>query len=88
MFNIENDPLSIRDLRGAMAGRADKGLLVTTGTITRDARQEARRDGAIPIDIIDGEELVQRLKALRLGVKVTERVVEDVIIDQQWFESI
>lgn len=75
----------IRDFRGAMVGRADKGLFITTGTFTRDARQEATRDGAPPVDLIDGEELVQKLKELRLGVKVEqEEVVE---IDDQWFKA-
>jgi len=58
-----------------MAGRADKGLLLTTGTITRDGRREAQRDGATPIDMIGGEELVQRLKTLQMGVEVSTRVV-------------
>ena len=45
---------AIRDFRGALVGRADKGLFVTTGTFTRDAMREATRDGAPPIDLIDG----------------------------------
>lgn len=40
----------IRDFRGAMSGRADKGLIMTTGSFTREAKKEAQRDGAIPID--------------------------------------
>ena len=52
----------VRDFRGAMVGRADKGLLITTGTFTKDARAEAQRDGAPPIDLIDGESLVEKLK--------------------------
>ena len=60
----------IRDFRGAMQGRTDKGLFITTGTFTRDALKEATRDGAPPIDLIDGEQLVQRLKELSLGVKI------------------
>lgn len=81
-------PNVIRDLRGAMAGRADKGLLLTTGTITRDGRREAQRDGATPIDMIGGEELVQRLKDLKMGVEVSTHVVEDVRVNLQWFESL
>ncbi|GAB4292185.1 MAG: restriction endonuclease [Oscillatoriaceae cyanobacterium] len=76
----------IRDFRGAMQGRTDKGLFVTTGTFTRDAVKEATRDGAPPIDLIDGEQLVQRLKELRLGVKIT--MIEAVEIDTAWFEKI
>ncbi len=76
----------IRDFRGAMQGRTDKGLFVTTGTFTRDAVKEATRDGAPPIDLIDGEQLVERLKELRLGVKIT--MIESVEIDTAWFEKI
>ncbi len=77
---------AIRDFRGAMIGRADKGLFITTGTFTRDAIKEATRDGASPIDLIDGENLVDMLKQLRLGVKV--RMVEEVEVDAAWFEGI
>lgn len=76
---------AIRDFRGAMIGRADKGLFITTGTFTRDAIKEATRDGASPIDLIDGENLVEMLKQLRLGVKV--RMVEEVEVDAAWFEG-
>ncbi len=65
-----------------MMGRADKGLIITTGTFTRDAIAEATRDGARPIDLIDGSDLVERLKELGLGVGVSTRVVEDVSIDE------
>lgn len=76
----------IRDFRGAMQGRTDKGLFITTGTFTRDAIKEATRDGAPPIDLIDGEQLVQRLKELGLGVKIT--MIESVEIDTSWFTEI
>lgn len=76
----------IRDFRGAMQGRTDKGLFVTTGTFTRDAIKEATRDGAPPIDLIDGEQLVQRLKELSLGVKIT--MIESVEVDKDWFTKI
>ena len=78
----------VRDFRGAMVGRADKGLIITTGTFTRDARREAQRDGTTPIDLIDGEELVNKLKELRMGVDVKERISEDVLVDHDWFASI
>jgi restriction system protein len=76
----------IRDFRGAMQGRTDKGLLITTGTFTRDAIKEATRDGAPPIDLIDGEQLVQRLKELKLGVNI--KMVEVVEVDTDWFTKI
>ena len=74
----------IRDFRGAMTGRAEKGLFLTTGAFTRDAKNEAIRDGAPRVDLIDGQELVEKLKELRLGVKVeTEEVIE---VDVEWLE--
>ncbi|MDP3792765.1 MAG: restriction endonuclease [bacterium] len=75
----------IRDFRGAMVGRADKGLFITTGTFTRDAKQEATRDGAPPIDLIEGDELVEKMRELGLGIKTkTEEIIE---IDKEWFKS-
>ncbi|WP_286392231.1 Mrr restriction system protein [Pseudanabaena mucicola] len=76
----------IRDFRGAMQGRTDKGLFVTTGTFTRDAVKEATRDGAPPIDLIDGEQLVNRLKDLKLGVNI--KMIESVEVDLDWFSKI
>ena len=73
----------VRDFRGAMEGRADKGLFITTGTFSFDAREEATREGANPIDLIDGEMLVEKMKELGLGIQIkTEEVVE---IDKDWF---
>lgn len=76
-------PEKVRDFRGAMVGRSDKGLLITTGRFTPEARKEANRDGAPPLELIDGEELARMLKNLRLGVTV--RMVESVEVDQNWF---
>lgn len=77
---------AIRDFRGAMQGRADKGLFITTGYFTREAVKEATRDGAIAIDIVDGEKLAEKLKKLGLGVKI--ELVERIEIDEEWFKSI
>ena len=77
----------IRDFRGAMIGRTDKGLMITTGTYTAEARREAQRDGAPPIDLIDGEALVQKLKELELGVSVRQRIVEDITVVPEFFQS-
>ena len=63
-----------------MVGRADKGLIVTTGTFTADARREATRDGAPAIDLVDGDALCDLLKSLRIGVKV--EIVESIVVDQ------
>ena len=78
----------IRDFRGAMVGRADKGLLITTGTFTKDAMREAARDGAPAIDLVDGEQFLDKLKELGLGVKTRKVEVEEVSIDPEWFASI
>ena len=79
-------PEVVRGFRGAMTGRADKGLIITTGGFTREARKEATRDGAPPIDLIDGELLIEKLKEFKLGVKT--RMVEEVEIDREWFSSL
>ncbi|PSR53812.1 restriction endonuclease [Adhaeribacter arboris] len=76
-------PSQIRDFRGAMQGRADKGLFITTGTFTRDATKEATRDGAPPIDLIDGELLCEKLKEFRLGVET--KFIENVDVQHDWF---
>lgn len=79
---------AVRDFRGAMAGRGDKGLLITTGTFTSDAKAEATRDGAPPVDLIDGQRLCDLLKEYDLGVKTTVRQVEDIAIDANFFDDI
>jgi restriction system protein len=78
----------IRDFRGAMQGRADKGLVITTGTFTPDARKEATRDGAPAIDLIDGEALCQLLYEQKLGLKVVPITTEIVTLDESFFEDI
>jgi len=78
----------VRDFRGAMVGRADKGLLITTGNFTKDATREATRDGAPAIDLIDGDLLVDKLKELGLGVQTKKVQIEQVSIDQDWFTSL
>ncbi|WP_305094355.1 restriction endonuclease [Prescottella sp. R16] len=79
---------AVRDLRGAMAGRGEKGLLITTGTFTSEARAESRRDGAPPVDLIDGERLCGLLKEHALGVRTTTRVVEDVTVQPDFFTGL
>ena len=78
---------SVRDFRGAMSGRGDKGLLITTGSFTRGARDEATRDGAPPVDLVSGDELCDLLKEYALGVKVTERVIEDIEVEPRFFDQ-
>ena len=74
----------IRDFRGAMQGRADKGLFITTGKFSAPAMEEANRPGAAPIDLVDGDELVEKLRELQLGVVP----VNDYVIDEAWFLAI
>jgi restriction system protein len=69
-----------------MVGRADKGLIITTGTFTADARKEATRDGAPAIDLVDGDALCDLLKSLRIGVKV--ETVESITVDQSSLSSL
>lgn len=72
---------AVRDFRGAMMGRADKGLILTTGTFTPDAKREALRDGVPPIQLVDGERLIEMFEKLELGLK--PRTTYD--IDQEFF---
>lgn len=87
-FKGSVSPSIVRDFRGAMVGRADKGLLITTGSFTKEARREAQREGAPPLDLIDGEALAEKLKELGMGVNTRQRVVEDVSVNKQFFESV
>ncbi len=74
--------------RGVMLGRADKGLLITTGKFTQEAELKAAAERAPEILLIDGEGLNDKLKALGLGVRTEQVLVERVIIEQEWFESV
>lgn len=78
----------VRDFRGAMVGRADKGLLITTGSFTKDAMREATRDGAPAIDLVDGDQFLDKLKELGLGVKTRTVEVEEITVDREWFADI
>jgi restriction system protein len=79
-------PSQVRDFRGAMQGRADKGLFITTGTFTREAIKEATRDGAPPIDLIDGELLCDKLKEFGLGIET--EIIESVNVKSDWFNKL
>jgi restriction system protein len=73
----------IRNFRGAIVGRADRGMFITTGSFTKAAIEEANRDGAAPIDLVDGDQLADKLKELALGVKT--ELVEKVTVEPEWF---
>jgi restriction system protein len=76
-------PTQVRDFRGAMQGRADKGIILTTGTFTSEARREASRDGVPPIELVDGEKLLDMFEELELGLKP----VTAYEIDNGFFEE-
>lgn len=76
----------IRDFRGAMVGRTDKGLFMTTGTFTSGAKTEATRDGAPALDLIDGQQLCTIIKDLKLGVNT--KTIEVVEINESWFNQL
>jgi restriction system protein len=79
-------PGVVRDFRGAMQGRADKGLILTTGTFSPEARREATRDGAPAIDLIDGDALCLLLKDLRLGISIEQ--IESIKVQPNFFNDI
>ena len=76
----------IRDFRGAVQGRADKGLFITTGHFTSQASDEATRDGAIAIDLIDGDRLCDLLKDHTLGIET--EMIERIHIKPDWFQTL
>lgn len=76
----------IRNFRGAIVGRADRGMFITTGNFTKAAIEEANRDGAAPIDLVDGDQLADKLKELALGI--TTELVEKVTVEPGWFLSL
>lgn len=73
----------VGDFRNAMIGRAEKGIIITTGTFSTEASKEANRDGAPPIELVDGELLVSMFEAVQLGVK-PKTVFE---VDQAFFDQ-
>lgn len=76
----------MRDFRGAMVGRADKGLFITTGTFSPAAVKEATRDGAPPIDLVDGDQLADKIKEFRLGIET--EMIEKVTVQKEWFKNL
>ncbi len=75
-------PNVVRELRGAMVGRGDKGILITTGRFTSAAKDEARRPGAPPVDLIDGPRLCDLMLELGIGVRQLP------VVDRSFFETI
>ncbi len=75
----------IQAFQGASMPTSDRGIMITTGTFTAEARAQAQAPGAFPVDLVDGMQLAELLKEHELGVKVTRRTVEDVEMDETWF---
>jgi restriction system protein len=74
---------AIRSFQAALQGRADKGIIRTTGTFTRDAEREATREGGMPVELVDSERFIRHMERLELGVR--PRTVYDV--DRRFFEE-
>lgn len=85
-FRGSVSPSMVRDFRGAMQGRSTKGIIITTGMFTSAAREEATRDGAHPIELIDGAQLCDLLKQYKLGVET--EMVEEVSVAADWFKAV
>ncbi len=68
-----------------MVGRSDKGLFITTGRFSQDAKREATRDGAPPIELIDAEELCVLLKDLKIGIRL--ETIERVVVEAEAFKA-
>lgn len=77
---------ALREFRGAMAGRASKGLVITTGGFTTGAMKAATTPGVDPIDLIDGDALVTKMHHLGLGIVSRSKEVIDV--NHDWFAGL
>ena len=86
--NNKVKPRDIRDFRDAIQGRADKGIFITTSSFTREARKEAQAVGKSNIDLIEGDELCEKLKELRIGIETKIESIEKVTISHQFFIDI
>ena len=91
-FTRGNSLMSTGDVddfrRSVQASRSDKGLLITTGSFTQEARRESERGINPAIEIIDGHQLVDKLKDLGMGVTTRQVIVEQVVIDEDWFLNV
>lgn len=74
---------AVRNFRGAMTGRTDKGIFITTGTFTAEAQREALREGVPPIELVDAEKLLAMFEKLKLGLR--PKIVYEV--DREFFNE-
>ena len=77
-------PGVIRDFRGSLTTDIEKGVLITTGTFSKSAKEEASNPGKQQIDLIDGEELISKIAEYGIGVKE----VKSYEIDEEFFDKI
>lgn len=75
---------AIRDFRGSLTTDIEKGVLITTGTFSKAAKEEASNPGKQQIDLIDGEELMNKIAEYGIGVR--EVIVYE--IDEEFFAKI
>ena len=75
----------VQAFQGASMGKADRGILITTGHFTSAAAAQAQAPGAFPVDLVDGDALCELLREYSLGVRTIERKVEDIVVDQGYF---
>lgn len=73
----------VGDFRNTMIGRAEKGIIITTSGFSNAAIQEASREGAPQVELVDGDKLVEMFQRVELGL--TKRTVYDV--DPAYFEK-
>lgn len=81
--DVQVTPSQIRDFRGAMRGRTDKGIFITTSYFAIGAQREASREGVEPIELVDGEHLIEMFEEYELGLK--RRTVYD--LEEGFFEE-
>ena len=74
----------IRDFRGSLTTDIEKGVLITTGTFTKSAKEEASNPGKQQIDLIDGDEFMNKIAEYRIGVKP----ITTYEIDEEFFDNI
>ena len=74
----------IRDFRGSLGTNIEKGVLITTSSFSRAAKEEASSEGKRLIDLMDGEELINKLAEYGIGLKE----VKSYEIDEDFFNSL
>lgn len=72
-------PGAVRDLRGSLkVADSEQGLIITPSDFTPSAKDEAQASGKTPIQLINGNQLVELLIQYNVGVKKEEYVVPTI----------